>query len=147
MLNGKNIKGLALELSRKKKYFVEQKYNKPYKYELYFSNFTNKKDKLYANRGHNKGNTKRSKGTNNIYSSYFAKQDCKSDEFPLVYKYKDRSRKEVVFDTEKTICVVCYVRNSGIGRYVFKKCKHGTDLCMSCAIQLSSCPICSQERR
>lgn len=147
LLYGKNIKGLALELSRKKEDFVERKYNKPYKYELYFSNFTNKKDKLYANRGHNKGNTKRTKGVNNIYGSHFAKQDCKSDEFSLVYNYKDRSPKEVVFDPDKPICVVCYVRNSGMGRYVFKKCKHGTDLCMNCAIQLYSCPICRQERR
>ena len=147
LLNGINTKGMKLNLSNKNDNIEQQKYNKPYKFDLYFSNLTNKKDKLYANRGHNKGNTKRSKGANNIYGSHFAKQDCKSDEFSLVYNYKDRSPKEVIFDPDKPICVVCYDRNSGMGRYLFKKCKHGTDLCIGCARKLLNCPICRKERR
>lgn len=145
LLEGINTKGMNLEESKKNEDLMEAKYNKPHKYELYFSNLTNKKDKLYSCRGHNKGNTQRSKGANNIYGAYFAKQDCKSDEFSLVYKFKDNTPKDR-FDHNKPICIICYDSNCGLGRYVFKKCKHGTNLCINCAKKLLICPICRADR-
>ena len=81
-----NIKGLRIDSSRKMEDWAESKYDKKYKYDLYFSNFTNKKDKLYSNKGHNKGKTKRMKSINNIYSAYFANKDCENDEIKLVFK-------------------------------------------------------------
>ena len=59
---GINTKGMNLHLSNKKQDLLQGKYNKPYKYDLYFGNLTNKKNKLYKERGHNKGNTQRNKG-------------------------------------------------------------------------------------
>lgn len=146
LLGGINPKGLKLEQNKKEEDLPEAKYNKPHKYELYFSNLTNKKDKLYSSRGHNKGNTQRTKGANSIYGAHFAKQDCKSDEFSLIYNYKDNKPKNE-FDPNKPVCIVCYDSNCGLGRYVFKKCKHGTNLCINCAKQLQICPLCRAERR
>ena len=146
LLGGINVKGLKLEQSKKNEDLMESKYNKPHKYQLYFSNFTNKKEKLYSCRGHNKGNTQRAKGASSIYGSHFAKQDCKSDEFSLVYNYKDNKPKNE-FDPNKPVCIICYDSNCGLGRYIFKKCKHGTNLCINCAKKLDICPICRADRR
>jgi len=147
-----NVKGLFLELGNKKINNGEKKYDKPYKYCLYFGNQSNKKIKLYQNKGKNKGKSGRggaSIGRNtNVYSSYFAKKDCVNDEIILVHKYKDNSPKEPGEpDPTKPICVVCYYNNCGKGRYIFKKCRHGRDLCGTCARQLITCPVCRADRR
>jgi hypothetical protein len=140
-----NVKGLFLELGNKQINNGEEKYNKPYKYGLYFSNVSYKKIKLYQNKGFNKGKTGLLSVNNNVYRSYFAKKDCVNDEIELVHKYKDNSPKEP--NPDKPICVVCYYNNCGMGRYIFKKCRHGRDLCGTCARQLITCPVCRADRR
>ena len=79
---------------------------------------------------------------------YQAHVQCtQGDDFQLVVKYKDNSPREIVPDPSKPLCVVCYHYNCGTGRLIFKACKHGSDLCYSCARQLVRCPVCRGSRR
>lgn len=83
------------------------------------------------------------------HQTYFdAIQDIRGySDFQLVYYYKDNSPKEIIVDESKPMCVVCYSKNSGSGRKIFKACNHGNELCFSCACQLVICPICRGPRR
>ena len=126
-------------------------YREPYKgWEWYHRGcclpiFSRKQKRLADNKGKNKGKSGWYGGESNM-NSYIARVDCYNHDhdFFLVNNYKNNSPKEP--DPNKPICVVCYVNNSGRGKFFFKKCQHGNDLCGACAKQLFSCPVCRSER-
>jgi hypothetical protein len=120
--------------------------------------------KRYLNKTHNCGfSTGREAGNSmgynlhttdfsrRIYNKYFTLQDCsellniKNTELALVYKYKNN--KPIIKELEDhELCVICYCCKAGRGRFIFKKCRHGKDICGLCAKQLDRCPICRSEK-
>ena len=61
---------------------------------------------------------------------------------PVEMKYKDNSAKEYIPDKSLPMCVVCYTHNAGRGKIIYKLCRHGKDLCITCAKQCTLCPVC-----
>lgn len=105
---------------------------------------TKKKKRQQTQNGKNKGKSMISSKV----ITFHAHVECKREgDFPLIIEYKDNSPKEIIPDPNKPICVVCYHHNSGSGRKIFKACKHGSDMCWSCARQLITCPVCRGPRR
>ena len=82
----------------------------------------------------------------NTSNKVYALKDCITLDFPSFPVYKDNSRKPLIPDPSKSICVVCFYHNSGSGKKVFKACRHGSDLCYHCSRLLFTCPICRSPR-
>ena len=86
------------------------------------------------------------------YNKYFALQDCietlnnKHTELLLVYKYKKIKTYNIDEDLREPLCVVCWYFRAGRGRFIFKKCRHGKELCKWCSKQLTRCPVCRADK-
>ena len=92
-----------------------------------------------TDKGVNKGKTW---GNSKHYNIYYAKQMIVVPDRQIDIKYKDNTQKEYVLDESKPICVVCYTHNSGRGKFIYKLCSHGKQLCLTCAKMCNKCPIC-----
>tara|TARA_B110001469_G_C9566059_1_gene280734 strand:- start:186 stop:710 length:525 start_codon:yes stop_codon:yes gene_type:complete len=75
---------------------------------------------------------------------YEGKNEIKHHEFSINIKYKNNSRKPT--NPELPICLICCHNNAGRGKYIFKNCIHGKEMCLSCASSLFNCPFCRQQR-
>ena len=89
-----------------------------------------------VNKGKMWGNSK------DYYNIHYAKQMIVVPDREIDIKYKDNTQKEYVLDESKPICVVCYTHNSGRGKFIYKLCSHGKQLCLTCAKMCDRCPIC-----
>ena len=92
-----------------------------------------------TDKGINKGKTW---GNSKHYNIHYAKQMIVVPDRQIDIKYKDNRTKEYVLDETKPVCVVCYTHNAGRGKFVYKLCSHGKQLCMTCAKICNRCPIC-----
>lgn len=122
-----------------------------------YKRYLSKKDNCGVNTGREGSNTwgyhlhNATDPSRRIYNKYFTLQDCsellniKNTELALVYKYKNN--KLIIKELEDhELCVICYCWKAGRGRFIFKKCRHGKDICGWCAKQLDRCPICRSEK-